>query len=322
MELLIGLSAFIALTALALTVLNRPPRPIDRRLQSFRDRLVVEEQPQEKDPTFVERVLQPIYREALRLVRVVLPPSMLQRLQWRLTVAGDPVTLTGMLVIWSICAFALPALLFLFSSATGPINPRQLLLIFGLMALGGYLPHFWLNNKTQERQKQVIKRLPDAIDLLSTSVEAGLGIDAALGQVAEKVKGPISQEIRRMLREMAMGSARRDALKGFAERTQVPDVKLLVNALIQAEEMGVSLAAVIRVQAEQMRTKRRQRAEEAAHKAPVKITIPLVLFIFPTILVVILGPAAIQLKDTFGSESAPDDSSRVIRTVDRSEWMG
>ncbi|MBI2761640.1 MAG: type II secretion system F family protein [Chloroflexi bacterium] len=300
MEMLIALTVFVAVTSLFVAVFTRPPNQLRRRLETFREMAILEEAPTDKEPGFMERVLRPVFGSSLRAVRMILPPSMLERLQWRLTVAGDPVTLTAMLTIWAVAAFGLPALYFLTIISGGKIEQMQLLLMGSMMALGAFLPHLWLKRRTDQRKKTILKRLPDAIDLLVTCVEAGLGIDAALGQVAEKIGGPISQELRRTLREMAVGSSRRDALKALAERTQVPDVKAFVNALIQAEEMGVSLATVIRIQADQMRTRRRQRAEEQAHKAPVKITIPLVLFIFPTIMVVILGPAFIQIKNGLG----------------------
>jgi tight adherence protein C len=205
-----------------------------------------------------------------------------------------------MLIIWAACATILPALYVTAISASGSGFGTQQLGLLAAMALGGlYLPNVWIKTKIRARQSTILKSLPDAIDLLTTSVEAGLGIDAGLGQVSEKVKGPISVELRRVLREMAMGSARKDALKALSDRTGVPDVKLFVNALIQAEQMGVSLGQVIRVQADQMRLKRRQRAEQAAYKAPVKMVFPLVFCIFPSVFVVILGPAVIQVMETF-----------------------
>lgn len=300
MEILIALSVFATVTALMAAFLGRDANPVHRRLEMYKGLTVAEDAP-EKPPTFAERVLRPVLETFIRSFRTVLPSTTLDKLEHRLVLAGDPVNLTGLLVIWSVCALGLPVLMFFLLAAKGPLGSSQLLLLAGISGMGGYLPHLWLKNKTEKRQRTIMKSLPDAIDLLVTSVEAGLGMDAGLAQVAEKVGGPIASELRRMLREMAMGQARKDALTALADRTAVPDVKLFVNALVQAEAMGVGLAQVIRVQADQMRVRRRQRAEEQAHKAPVKITIPLVLFIFPTILVVILGPAAIQMKSLFAN---------------------
>lgn len=295
MEAVIAITVFLTVTLSLWAVFTRAENPVRRRVSAFRDFAVADEQPVEAYPSFIERVVRPVTESARAALRVVLPSSVAARLQWQLSIAGDPVGLTGLYIVWASCALGLPLLYLLLISTAGGVSSQRLLVMAMVAAFGAALPYYWLKIKAGQRQKTILKTLPDAIDLLTTSVEAGLGIDAALGQVAEKVKGPISVEFRRMLREMAMGAARRDTLKGFAERANLPDVTQFVNALIQAEQMGVSLGQVIRVQSDQMRLKRRQRAEAKAHAAPVKMSIPMVLFIFPTILVVILGPAMIQI---------------------------
>jgi tight adherence protein C len=298
-ELLIAITVFVSVTALLAALFSRPTNTVQRRLETYRDFSGAEE-PLERPTSFLDRVLRPVVKAGFRMLRVALPSSLFERLAFRLTLAGDPVSVTGLMVIWVVCAGLLPALYLLVVTASGGrMGPQQLGVLAVLFVGGAYLPHMWLKAKTRARQSMILKTLPDAIDLLTTSVEAGLGIDAGLGQVSEKVKGPISVELRRVLREMAMGAARREALKAFALRTGVPDIKLFVNALIQAESMGVSLGQVIRVQADQMRLKRRQRAEQQAYKAPVKMVFPLVLFIFPSVFVVILGPAVIQVMNNF-----------------------
>ena len=300
METLIAITTFLCVTALMWALFTRPVGTIQRRLQVFRDMAPPpEEAGTEREPSFGERVVRPVVAAMLQAVRVALPGSLLARLQHRLTLAGDPISLTGLLIVWAVCAVGLPVLYVVFAASSAGVETSKFGLTLAIGLVGAYMPHVWLNRRRTQRQTTMMKTLPDAIDLMTTSVEAGLGIDAALAQVAEKVRGPISIELRRVLREMAMGSTRRDALRAFADRAGAPDVQQFVNALIQAEQMGVSLGQVIRVQSDQMRLKRRQRAEQKAHKAPVKITIPLVLFIFPTVLVVILGPACIQLKDAF-----------------------
>lgn len=296
---LIAISVFIAVFASIHAVVAMPRGRVQQRLAGFKELAFVEDEPTEAEPGFMERVGRPVLLTTLRLLRVLLPSSTRDKLQWRLTMAGDPMSLTTLLIVWGGAAIGLPAAYFLMVQASGSQLGLQQMLLLLLLAGGGiYVPHVWLRSKTKRRQHTVLKSLPDAIDLLTTSVEAGLGIDAAMGQVAEKVKGPISTELRRVLREMAMGSARRDALKEFAERVQVPDVLQFVNAIIQAEQMGVSLGQVVRVQADQMRIRRRQRAEQQAYKAPVKMVFPLVLFIFPAIFVIVLGPAVIQVMKT------------------------
>lgn len=297
METLIAISVFISVTCLMLALVGRPRNVVQRRLEAFRGMALTADEASDREPGFVERVGRPVAAALLRAAGAVLPPSLLARLRWRLTRAGDPISVTGLLILWVACALGLPGMLSLAFASHGGMDPMETGILLLAALLGAYLPQAWLENRTRERQHRILKALPDAIDLLTTSVEAGLGIDAAFGQVTEKVKGPIAQELRRVLRDMAMGAARRDALTAFAERVNLPEVQTFVNALIQAEQMGVSLGHVIRVQADQMRLKRRQRAEELAHQAPVKMTIPLVLFIFPVIFVVILGPACIQIKE-------------------------
>ncbi len=173
-----------------------------------------------------------------------------------------------------------------------------LAIVLGCVVLGLFMPKAWLDNRVNARQHAILKSLPDAFDLITTCVEAGLGLEAALARVAEKVEGPFGEELAVMLREVQMGKLRRDAMREMADRTGVPDLTTFINAVVQAESMGTSIAAVLRVQAEQMRIKRRQRAEQKAQAAPIKMMFPLVLFIFPTLFIVILGPAAISIYQT------------------------
>jgi tight adherence protein C len=171
------------------------------------------------------------------------------------------------------------------------------MLMAGCAGMGVFLPRVWLSSRIRNRQKVILKSLPDAFDLITVCVEAGLGLDAALARVAEKVEGPFGEELTISLKEVSLGKLRRDALKELADRTGVPDLISFINAVIQAETMGTSIATVLRVQADQMRVKRRQRAEQQAMAAPIKMMFPLVLCIFPTLFIVILGPAGLTLYD-------------------------
>jgi len=166
--------------------------------------------------------------------------------------------------------------------------------------LGYYLPNVWLGSKINARKNEITRALPDALDLLTISVEAGLGFDAALHKVTEKWDNALTREFHRALSEMRMGRTRRDALRDLVHRTDVPDVNTFVAALIQADQLGSGISRVLHIQAEQMRLRRRQRAEEAAQKAPVKMIFPTVLLIFPALYVVILGPALPSLTNGFG----------------------
>jgi len=165
-------------------------------------------------------------------------------------------------------------------------------------AMGGIIgymgPDFYINKQVKLRQKQILLSLPDLIDLLAVSVEAGLGFDAAISRVSDRFHGPLGDEFVRVRQEISMGRPRAEALREMARRCEVPDLSSFITSLIQAEQLGVSMGNVLRVQSEQMRERRSQRAREQAQRAPVKMMIPLVLFIFPTLFIVIMGPAAIK----------------------------
>jgi tight adherence protein C len=225
---------------------------------------------------------------------------MLERIQHRLVVAGEPMTLNGFLTLQVLTTGAfllLPPLLVLAAGLS--LSPFVVIFIAFFAGVGLILPYVWLQQRVGQRRNQIIKNLPDSFDLITTCVEAGLGLDAALARVAEKVEGPFADELRRMLREISLGKMRRDALRELGERTGVPDLVSFVNAVIQAEEMGSSVGVVLRVQAEQLRIRRRQRAEQQAFQAPIKMIFPLVLCIFPTLFIVILGPAVITIMNEF-----------------------
>ncbi len=163
---------------------------------------------------------------------------------------------------------------------------------------GGRLPINWLRGKAAARQKKIQRSLPDTLDLITVSVEAGLGLDAALSKVVEKTRGPLRDEFGRVLQEISLGKVRRVALKDLAVRCDVPDLSSFVNAIVQADQMGLGVAEVLRAQADEVRLRRRQRAEETAMKAPVKMLFPLVAFIFPAMMTVLLGPAIWRIYES------------------------
>lgn len=180
-------------------------------------------------------------------------------------------------------------------------NPstRFLICILGFV-LGYRLPHSWHQAQIKKKQTEIEKALPDTLDLLTVSVEAGLGFDSALLKVVEKQKGALAEEFLKVLQEIKMGRSRRDALRDLGKRNPISDLNNVIAALVQADQLGIPIAGVLRNQSKQIRLKHCQRAEEKAQKAPVKMMIPLVFFIFPSIFIVILGPAAIRIIDTFG----------------------
>jgi len=194
---------------------------------------------------------------------------------------------------------ALPAafgvLLFL-----GKVPFAQVILLLGITAaFGFFFPDLWLNSKIGARQKMVQKALPDVLDLLCVSVNAGLGFDSALAKVVEKTKGPLTEEFARSLQEIRMSKSRKDALRALSGRVGLSDLTSFIAALIQADQLGVSIATVLKIQSEQMRTRRRQRAEEKAQKASLKMLFPLIFFIFPAMFIVLLGPVVLSVLATF-----------------------
>lgn len=251
-------------------------------------------------PTASQRLIAPLFALPVQMLKQFLPKKLLSGLQDRLILAGEPMTLNAFLTFQILSTASLIFVPILIAGTAGMLGSMLSLLLIGSFgAIGLFLPRMWLNSRVNARQHTIIKTLPDAFDLITTCVEAGLGLDAALARVAEKVEGPFALELSRSLREVSLGRSRAEALKELGARTGVPDLIAFVNAVIQAETMGSSVGAVLRVQSAQLRVRRRQRAEEQAYKAPVKMIFPLVLCIFPTLFIVILGPAVITIVQDF-----------------------
>jgi tight adherence protein C len=199
-------------------------------------------------------------------------------------------------------AISTGVILFLLFALVGSIGPGIMLALIGV-GIGYLVPEFWLGGKIKARQKLILRMIPDTLDLLTISVRAGLGFDAALAKVVEKLPGPLTDEFRRALAEVRVGKARRDALRDMIPRTNVQPLSNFIGAIIQAETLGVSISKVLQVQSEQLRIERRQRAEEQAAKAPIKMLFPLVGCIFPSLFIVILGPAFISIIQTMSTNN-------------------
>jgi tight adherence protein C len=179
----------------------------------------------------------------------------------------------------------------------------RIVVIVGATLIGWMGPNLYLYQKVYDRSNRMRRDLPDAIDLMTISVESGLAFDAAVQQVARNTEGPLADEFSRVLREMQIGQGRAQALRGLAERTEVDDLKSFVTSMVQADSFGIPIANVLRIQSSEMRTKRRQRAEEKAQKVPVKITIPLIFCILPTLFIAVMGPAVIHIMDSFSGKT-------------------
>ena len=178
-------------------------------------------------------------------------------------------------------------------------SPEELARDFEI--LGFMAPDLYLSSKASGRSNSVLDQLPDALDLLTISVEAGLGFDAAVVKVTEKMKGPLCDEFKRAAAEQRIGKARQEALRGISERVEVKELQNFISAIIQADQLGVSMSKVLRIQSDQLRQERRQRAEEKAARAPILIMLPTVGCIFPSLFIVILAPAALTAMKSCGS---------------------
>jgi tight adherence protein C len=249
---------------------------------------------------FSERVLVPLIEKAAGFVSRFTPQRTLEETEHRLELAGRPNDWTPsfFLSLRVVATVGLGVVLFLVMSFAGQPFTKRLMFAGGGAALGFVYPQMWLGGKVKSRQNEIIKALPDAMDLLTICVEAGLGFDAAMSKVNEKWDDPLSQEFGRVIRDIQLGRARKDALRDMAARMDVADVTSFVAAIVQTEQLGVSIAKVLKIQSEQMRRKRRQRAEEKAHQAPIKMLFPMVFLIFPSIYIILLGPAILTVMNS------------------------
>lgn len=248
-----------------------------------------------------ERVLRPLVQRLSRVVNRGDQGGLIARTDAKLERAGYPGGLRGAdwmgVKVLSTISLGLGLALLMLA-----IGSTQLAPVFGVVgaALGYMAPEFWLGSRGRKRSFEMVLQLPDALDLLTISVEAGLGFDAALAKVVEKMKGPLVDEFRQALAEIRMGRSRRDALRDVVLRADSQPISNFIGAIVQAEQLGVPIAKVLQIQSQQLRVERRQRAEEAAAKAPVKMLFPMVGCIFPTIFIVILGPAILTVMKGTG----------------------
>jgi tight adherence protein C len=253
---------------------------------------------------FLRRVLLPGLRDVGKFFRRLTPAGVVDRLSKEVVYAGSPIgwdaeRIVAIKVVTIILGVAGAIVL----GKVGGLSSFQIIVLALLgLFIGYYLPEWILRSKSGKRQGAMRRSLPDALDLLSITVEAGLGFDAAMARVARQAGGPLGEEMHRVLQEMQIGKSRSEALRDFGDRSNVPELKSFVLAMVQADIFGISIAKVLHVQANEMRIKRRQRAEEAAQKVPVKIIFPLILCIFPSLFVVLLGPAAITIYNNIISK--------------------
>jgi tight adherence protein C len=298
------LALFLGLAVLLATIggLTRERLAVGRSLAAVQAlQSVPESMRKEIDKPFGERVLAPMVQRFGSLGHRLTATGQVDRLRRRLAVAGNPPR-------WDVDrVIAFKAVGLLAGLAIGTLVPIALGAGFGLTLVlgvvltmvGFFAPDIVLYQMGYNRTEQMRRELPDALDLLSITVEAGLAFDAALAQVARNTTGPIAQEFFRVLQEMQIGLGRTEALRALGDRSDLPELRGFVTAMVQADAFGVPIANVLRVQSRELRIKRSQRAEEQAQKVPVKILFPLIFCILPTLFVIVIGPAAISIVRNF-----------------------
>jgi len=262
---------------------------VDARLGRLSREEPLTEREAELSQSFVERVGLPSVNVVRDLIRRMLPSTIATVLEDRLRKAGEPTSLHSFVLI-QFAAVGV-ALLFMVGAFSMGFSGMFLFVFLAISGVSIAMPFLWLDSTAGSRRKAFQKELPDAADLIVTMVEAGMSIDASLVKVAEQLPGPLGDELRLTMRETTLGRARKDALLGLVERTNVPEIRTFVQSIIHAQATGVPLGQVLRTQASEIRLKKRQRAEEAAQKAPVKVLLVMIFFIMPALFLMLLGPA-------------------------------
>jgi len=300
----IGIIVVLAAALVIVGMRNRQDEtPLDERLAEYisRGEEVSLEEIELSQP-ITERVIVPVVQKIGQLTEKFTPQKAIEETEKKLELAGNPPGIDPT-IFWAarfIAAIGVGGIL-LFVFSMGSINwtwGRKLLLTGIFSVIGFFMPQLLLQSKINGRQDMIRKSMPDALDLLTICVQAGLGFDAAMSRVAEKWEDALADEFSRCLREIQLGNVRRVALRNMADRIGITEMTSFVAAIIQSEQLGVSMAKVLRIQSDQMRTRRRQLAEEKAQQAPVKMLFPMALLIFPSIMIILLGPAGLQLKDS------------------------
>jgi tight adherence protein C len=275
-------------------------RILEARLEEFNRRgEQIDLEKIELSQPFTDRVIYPVARTLGNLAIRFTPQNALQDISRKLELAGspaklDPTMILALQFIAMVLFGGIVVLVFSIGQTKWPAG-RIVLFALGFGLIGFYFPQLWLGSKIARRQKGVRRAMPDALDLLTICVEAGLGFDAAMAKVSEKWENELSLAFARVIQEIQLGKLRREAMRDMADRIGLGEMTSFVAAVIQSESLGVSLAKVLRIQSDQMRVKRRQLAEEEAHKAPIKMLIPMALLIFPSLMVVLLAPAGFRL---------------------------
>lgn len=291
-----ALAAFVAVAAAFAWASGLVRSPVEARL----DRLSPGEARRSADAPFADRVFVPVLDGFIRAFISLLPHRLVQRVNRQLLAAGAPLSTLAFFTIVIVAAVGLPAAAAFLFASSGGLDSLSLMIIAWIAAAGLFGPFLWLARQARVRRLAIWRGLADAFDMVTVCVEAGLGLDAALRQVSSKAQGPLADEVAVTLRQVGMGRPRREALEDLAHRVDIPEMTTFVNAVIQAEQLGTSLGRVLRAQSQGLRTQRRQKAEDLANKAPVKMVFPLVVFMLPTFFIVTIGPIIIHVLNFSG----------------------
>ena len=302
---IIGGAATLVIVGIRTASREQESDPLMERLAEFTERGdVVSLEELELSQPFSERVIVPLLQSIGEFSTRFTPQKVVEDTEKKMELAGNPVRMDAATFLAS--RFIVAALfggflimIFIVSPRTWGLGAMALVVIL-FTVLGFSFPQLWLQSKINGRQREIRKAMPDAMDLLTVCVEAGLGFDAAMSKVAEKWENQLSLAFARSIREVALGKTRRETLRDMADRIGIGEMTSFVAAIIQSEMLGVSLAKVLRIQSDQMRLKRRQLAEEEAHKAPIKMLLPMGLLIFPSIMIILMVPAIFQIMGVFG----------------------
>lgn len=296
------ISVFATVSVLMVLLLNfvfRERLNINKRIKDY---VFTEEKDIKlQQGTFIERIIAPFLGKAAGFVDRITPKNYYNQMEKRIKEAGYPkgVSVGGVFSFQIIMTCFAVALAFLMRlSAEAPLS-KIVIIIAALMGIINMLPKYYLKHRIALRQKEIEKSLPDALDLLTVSIEAGLSFDGAVAKLVEKMSGVLVDEFAIALKEMRVGVSKREAFKSLVERVPVPSLVTFVGSILQADQLGVSMGNVLRIQSSLARQKRRQKTQENAMKAPVKMLLPMILFIMPTIFIVILGPVLIIVLKAF-----------------------
>jgi len=299
---IVGLLAAFSVFAFWFALRRRPveEKELLERLTSPLERQQVPEA-LEVQASFTSRVLRPFFRGLLRKAGRWMPHRNLEWLQQSLESAGRPygMTVTDFLGLQLLSGLGTGVLTFLWLRLLGRPLLQTFVLAVAITLGGSLIPLLWLRRRIKGRQEEVLRALPDALDMLTIAIAAGLGFDGALQKVSEKWDNALSQEFAQIVREMQVGVPRIQALRDAAKRIQVREFSNFIAVIVQADQLGLSIADVLQIQSKQMRMLRRQRAEELAHQAPIKMLFPLIFLIFPAMFAVVLGPAVPMLLNLF-----------------------